>query len=72
MNQNTFRHQRLQMIRRAAEGESAAMPPAPVAKPAVASPRPRRRWGMVPLIPMRSEGKHPALPNWMFTTLRRM
>ncbi|MEY2151143.1 hypothetical protein AB7849_09510 [Rhodanobacter sp. 115] len=58
---------RLQLIRRAAQGEDITTPAsAPAAKPF----RKRRRWELAPTIPPRYAGRHPALANPMFTTLR--
>lgn len=63
------KHDRLQLIRRAAEGEAVS--------PAAARPEPtkasgtsfyRRAWA--PVIPPKYDGCHRALANPMFTTLR--
>ncbi len=61
-----LRQLRLQTIRRIAEGDDAS-PSKSAAAPV--SQWSRRRWGMLPSTPSR-EGRHPALANRMFTTLR--
>lgn len=69
MNHDNFHQERLQMIRRAAQGEPAGAPPS-AAKAAPDAARPRRRWEYAPTIAPRYTGRHPALANPMFTTLR--
>lgn len=69
MTTDTLRQHRLQMIRRAAAGEH-AIEPAP-ATTLVNAPLRARKGRKVPPFIQRSQGPHTALPNSMFTTLRR-
>lgn len=64
------KHDRLQLIRRAAEGEATSSS-APTATEATKAPGKsfyRRAW--TPVILPRYDGRHRALANPMFTTLR--
>lgn len=59
---------RLQMIRRIARGEEPV--PGPPPRPTPSPTRKRRPWEIVPHGFKRDEGRHRALANPMFTTLR--
>jgi len=65
-----FRQNRLQMIRRVAEGESVTQPPSPVKRSASDLRKPRSPWRTVPCVPLGSEPTHRALPSSHFKTLR--
>lgn len=65
----SLRLQRLQMIRRAAAGKH-AIEPTPATALANAPLRARKGRRVPPFI-QRSQGPHTALPNSMFTTLRK-
>lgn len=62
------KHDRLQLIRRAAEGEAAAASTAPEPTKTSGKSFYRRAW--TPVILPRYDGRHRALANTMFTTLR--
>lgn len=69
---DAFRKNRLQMIRRAATGEPAAIAkvPTPCATFTHDPSKPRRQWGLVPCVPLGSDPAHRALPSRHFKTLR--
>lgn len=69
---DAFRQNRLQMIRCAATGEPTTVTqPAPPRKGFAHDPsKPRRRWGLVPCVPLGADPAHPALPSRHFKTLR--
>jgi len=63
----TFRQQRLQLIKRIARGDADSPTAAAAPKPKLPL---RRRWGLTPMVPLGESIRHRALPNHMFTTLR--
>lgn len=69
---DAFLQNRLQMIRRAARGEAIAITQSspPCNSFAFDPSKPRRRWGLVPCVPLGADPVHRALPSRHFKTLR--
>ncbi len=62
---------RLQLIRRAAGELTAGPQPARLSAKPTSQPPLRRRWGLVPNLPLGTPDRHRALPGPMFMMLRR-